>query len=172
MTEQKEHVTKEMFCKWQKGTLSAQEEASFLQHIGSCTFCAEQFGTWMEEDLLMEPPSYLKEEIQARSRQLDVQTVVKVQQTSKQMKLMLYSLKVGLAVAASIFLLTITTGVQRMNVKPAEREPVQNGQETREREESITDKLNRGSGYVTDRLNQLTNGIFHIESGGSQKERK
>lgn len=172
MTEQKEHITKKMFYDWQEGKLSDQEEVSFLQHIGDCTFCAEQFGSWMEEYLLMEPPSYLKEEIQARTRQLDIQTVIKVKQTSKQMKLMLYSLKVGLAVAVSIFLLTITTGVQRMNVQTTEREPVSTRQETKEREESLTDKLNRGSAYVTDILNQLSSGIFRIEFGGSQNERK
>lgn len=172
MTEQKEHITKKMFCDWQEGKLPDHEEVSFLQHIGDCTFCAGQFGAWMEEDLLIEPPSYLKEEIQARSRQLDVQTVIKVKQTSKQMKLMLYSLKVGLAIAASIFLLTITTGVQRMNVQTAEREPVPTRQETKEREESLTDKLNRGSAYVTDFLNQLSSGIFHIEFKDSQNEQK
>lgn len=161
MTEiKREHITKEMFQNWQRGKMSSQEEEEFLSHTGICAFCAEQFGNWMEDDLL-EPPAYLKEEIVKRTRQIDVQTVVKVKCTTKRMQLMLYSLKVGFAVVASIFLLTITTNFQ--NMKSVKLQSQQKQTESVEREESITDKLNQGSSFVNDALNDMTSGFFRIE---------
>ncbi|WP_075719010.1 hypothetical protein [Roseburia sp. 499] len=158
MTELREqHITREMFECWQQGKMEGQREEEFLRHTGTCTFCAEQFGIWMEENL-MEPPAYLKEEITRRTRQIDVQTAVKVKQTSKQMQLMIYSLKVGLAVVASIFLLTVTSSIQNMNMEIPSPKSVTT--ETHQEKESITDKLNRGSSFVTDALNQMTNGVF------------
>lgn len=163
---QQEHITKDMFEEWNRGSMDSRQEESFLKHTGTCTFCAEKFGNWMEESL-MEPPSYLKEEITRRTRQLDVQTAVKVKQTSKQVQLMMYSLKVGLAVVASIFLLTVTSGIQNMNVEMPQKKP--DTTETRQERESITDKLNRGSSFVVDSLNNLTNGLFQIERKDSEE---
>ena len=161
MTEvNKEHITKEMFENWHQGTMNSQEEEAFLLHTGNCTYCAEQFGNWMEQDL-MEPPAYLKEEIVKRTRQVDVQTVVKVKRTTKRMQLMIYSLKVGLAVVASIFLLTITTNFQNMkSVAPQEQ---RKQTESVQRKESITDRLNQGSSFVNDALNSMASGFFQIE---------
>lgn len=68
-----------------------------------------------EGALWKEPPRYLKEEILTRTRQLDVKAAVKLKETSRQVQLMVYSLKVGFAVVASIFLLTITADIQNMN---------------------------------------------------------
>lgn len=162
MTEKREqeHITKEIFDCWQQGNMTGSQEEAFLRHTGTCTFCAERFGNWMDETLA-EPPAYLKDEISRRTRQLDVQTVVKVKQTSKQMQLLMYSLRVGLAVAASIFLLTVTTGVGKMKVEMPQNK--QDITENRQERESITDKLNRGSSFVTDVLNQMTSGFFQIE---------
>lgn len=163
---EQEHITKDMFEEWSRGSMDNCQEESFLKHTGTCTFCAEKFGSWMEESL-MEPPSYLKEEITRRTRQLDVQTAVKVKQTSKQVQLMMYSLKVGLAVVASIFLLTVTSGIQNMNVEMPQKKP--DTTESRQEQESITDKLNRGSSFVVDSLNNLTNGLFQIERKDSEE---
>lgn len=162
MTEKREqeHITKEIFDCWQQGNMTGSQEEAFLRHTGTCTFCAERFGNWMDETLV-EPPAYLKDEISRRTRQLDVQTVVKVKQTSKQMQLLMYSLRVGLAVAASIFLLTVTTDVGKMKVEMPQNK--QDITENRQERESITDKLNRGSSFVTDVLNQMTSGFFQIE---------
>lgn len=169
MTEVREqqHITRDIFEHWQQGKMTGSQEGAFLKHTGTCTFCAEKFGEWMDETLV-EPPAYLKDEISRRTRQLDVQTAVKVKQTSKQMQLFMYSLRVGLAVAASIFLLTVTNGVWKMNVEMPRQ---QNGTESREDKESLIDKLNQGSSSVTDALNQMTDGLFQIERRGSE-ERK
>lgn len=197
------HITRELFCDWQKGELKEPEEKKFLGHIGACTFCAEQFGNWMEEMLqepaeefsqervlekepesekhfLPEPPRYLKEEIFERTRQMDVQASVKLKETSRQVQLMMYSLKVGLAVAASIFLLLVTSSVPDMNLEMPENQRVEQMKERREearrrkedREKgNITGKLRQGSQGMMDMLNDLSSGIFRIEMDDSENER-
>lgn len=143
-----QHITKEVFDNWQQGKLEGSQETEFLNHVGTCTFCAGKFADWMEEGLLEEPPAYLKEEITERTGQIDVQT-------SKQIRLIVYSLKVGLAVAASIFLLTLTTGLQNMNLEVPKRQ--QN--RTESGRESVTVKLREGSNYIADTLNRLADGL-------------
>ena len=69
------------------------------------------FANIVETDFFAEPPSYLYDEIVERSRKVDVQAAATVRKTSKKMKLLFYSLKVGFAVAASIFLLTMITAI-------------------------------------------------------------
>lgn len=169
MTElrERQHITKELFQHWQQRKMTESQEEAFLKHTGTCTFCAEKFGEWMSESFV-EPPAYLKDEISRRTRQLDVQTVVKVKQTSKQMQLFMYSLRVGLAVVASIFLLTVTTGVQKINV---EMPKLSNRTESREERVSLIDKLNQGSSFVTDTLNQMTDGLFGIEHRDFEKRK-
>lgn len=224
MTEPKEHairtghISRDLFCDWQEGKLKGREETDFFTHIGACTFCAEQFGNWMEEGFLKiagselfsgaeeeperrepahlkepsgnidriqgsgagkrrefseEPPRYLKEEILSRTRQIDVQASVKLKETSRQVQLMIYSLKVGLAVAASIFLLTVTSNIQNLDVNPQMPENQQMEQEKRDqkREESIAKKLRQGSKEITTILNELSSGLFRIDMDTSENER-
>ena len=64
---------------------------------------------------------------------MDVQAAATVRKTSKKMKLLFYSLKVGFAVAASIFLLTMTTTLEQ---NPLEFSEVQQ----QENKPSITKK--------------------------------
>lgn len=101
------HVTKEWLEAWNLQQLSETEEQMFLTHVGSCDHCAEQFAAYLEQDLI-EPPAYLHEEILERSKSLEIQTARKVYQTSKQMRLFFYSLKVGVAVAVSLLLLFVS----------------------------------------------------------------
>lgn len=185
MKEQKEqrHITREMFDGWQQGTLGPGQEKAFLEHTAKCTFCAERFGSWMEENL-MEPPAYLKEEIIQRTGQPAVQAAVKVKRTSKQMQLMMYSLRVGLAVVTSIFLLTVTASIQNMNLElPRQQERTeeqsrreeQREYESRKKKDGFLEKLNQGSNFVADTLNQMTNSLFQIEQEspeGQKEERK
>ena len=175
------HITRDLFCDWQEGKLKGKEETDFLGHIGTCTFCAEQFGNWMEEGMLMESPGYLKEEVLSRTRQMDVQAAVKLKETSRQMQLFMYSLKVGLAVAFSIFLLTVTADIQNINLELPENQQVEQMQEKRReareqkesrgQEGSITDRLRKGSSWVTGILNDVSSGIFRVEIENSENEK-
>lgn len=187
------HISKDLFCDWQAGRMRQPEEERFLGHIGVCTFCADKFGSWMEEgileftessepgradeltpykdcssqeehSLLAEPPSYLKEEILRRTRQMDVQAAVHFKETSQKMQLVLYSLKVSLAVMASIFLLMVTANVQNMDFETVRTEQKQQQREAREHDQqmNITDTLKQKSGEISTLLNNLSNGLFRI----------
>ena len=128
----------------------------------------------MEEGVLEEPPSYLKEEVMDRAHRLDVQASIKWKETSRQVQLALYSLKVGLAVVASIFLLAVTANVQDLDLRPSGSQQVEQAQdreESQEREEGVVGKLRRHSTEVTGLLNDLSRGIFRIGMDGSENER-
>ena len=194
------HISKNLFCDWQAGRMKQPEEERFLGHIGVCTFCAEQFGNWMEEGileitetaepgktceltpytecssqsehlLLSEPPSYLKEEILHRTRQMDVQATIHFKETSQKMQFVLYSLKVGLAVMASIFLLMVTANVQDMDFETVRTEQTQQ-REARKHDQQmdITDTLKQRSGEISTLLNNLSNGLFRIGMPEDEKE--
>lgn len=162
MREERSHITKEEWMKFSQGRMSEQEEEELYNHVGCCTYCAEQFANIVEIDFFVEPPKYLYEEILERSKRADVQATVTVKKTSKRMKLLFYSLKVGFAVAASIFLLTMTTAVQQGAVEVPKEVP-------KKTEISITKKLNDGSSKITNHLQNATNQIFEIRLKEEEK---
>ena len=147
MTEEHTHISDEMWKKYAQGTLSTKEEEKLYTHVGCCTYCAERFANIVETDFFAEPPSYLYDEIVERSRKVDVQAAATVRKTSKKMKLLFYSLKVGFAVAASIFLLTMTTTLEQ---NPLEFSEVQQ----QENKPSITKKINDNSYKLSAGCNQ------------------
>ncbi len=187
------HITPDLFCNWQAGRMGQNEEEKFLDHIGTCTFCAQQFGDWMErgitgpetsagliqspEDarqrppLLSEPPAYLREEILRRSRQIDVQASMRIKETSHRIQLLMYSLKVGAAVMASILLLMVTSNVRNMDFDAQQIQQEQRGKvESVSKEPGITDTLKQKSGEVSSFLNSLSNGLFRIETEETKQE--
>ncbi len=110
------HVTEEWLKAWNLQQLSGAEEQMLLTHVGTCSFCADQFAACLEQDLT-ELPAYLHEEILERSKSLEIQAVKKVYQTSKQMRLFLYSLKVGVAVAVSLLLLFVSPIMEKNTIQ-------------------------------------------------------
>lgn len=107
-TELKEiHLTEIDFEKWEQGILTPTHQETFLSHTASCPYCAERWLAHMSrcEELLPQPPAYLAEEIMGRVHQPDVVVARKAHTTSKRMQLLLYSLKVGVALAASIYMI-------------------------------------------------------------------
>lgn len=180
--ESKCHITKEQFCDWLAGEMPSDREEEFLGHIGSCTFCAHQFAEWMEAPpelsvnqmtVPLDPPRYLKEEIVQRTQQAGVQMGVHVREKSRQMQLFLYSVKVGLAVMTSIFLLMLTANVQELQpgtVREWRAEQMQQRQEADSQEEriSITDTLNQKSGEISGFLSDISNGLFRMGLDGTE----
>ncbi len=108
-----------------------------------------------------EPPAYLREEILQRTQQMDVQMAANVKERSRQMQLFLYSLKVGLAVMSSIFLLMLTNNVQ--GLQPEDGRVWEREQEELGEELDITGILNQKSGEVSSLLNEISNGLFRID---------
>lgn len=110
------HVTLEWLEAFQQEKLEETECRKFLEHIGSCSYCADQFAIYLETDL-QEPPAYLHEEILEKSQGLSVQAARTVYQTSKKMRLFWYSLKVGAAVVVSLLLLFASPAAEERSIQ-------------------------------------------------------
>lgn len=101
------HLTDADYEAWEQGCLSPERMERFLTHTAGCPHCAD---AWMahlarQEEMLAEPPAYLAQEITERVHQPDVVIAQKAYTTSKRVQLLLYSLKVGVALAASIYMI-------------------------------------------------------------------
>lgn len=101
------HLTDHDFEAWEQGTLSDIQMEAFLTHTASCPHCGDAWFAYMSRhaEALPEPPAYLAQEITERVHQPDVVIAQKAHTTSKRVQLFLYSLKVGVALAASIYMI-------------------------------------------------------------------
>ena len=101
------HLTEYDFEAWEKGILSGTQAEAFLTHTANCPHCGDAWFAYMSRhtEALPEPPAYLAQEITERVHQPDVVIAQKAHTTSKKVQLLLYSLKVGVALAASIYML-------------------------------------------------------------------
>ena len=101
------HLTDHDFEAWEQGILSDTQTEAFLTHTANCPHCGDAWFAYMSRhaEALPEPPAYLAQEITERVHQPDVVIAQKVRTTSKRVQLLLYSLKVGVALAASIYML-------------------------------------------------------------------
>ena len=101
------HLTEADFERWDRGVLSSGETELFLAHTASCACCGDAWFAHMSRapELLQEPPAYLADEILQRVRKPDVVVAQRAHTTSKKMQLFLYSLKVSMALAASIYMI-------------------------------------------------------------------
>ena len=101
------HLTEHDFEAWEQGILSGTQAEAFLTHTANCPHCGDAWFAYMSRhtEALPEPPAYLAQEITERVHQPDVVIAQKAHTTSKKVQLLLYSLKVGVALAASIYML-------------------------------------------------------------------
>lgn len=101
------HLTEEDFKAFEQGGMGISDREHFLQHTAGCPRCGDFWFAYLSrhEDALAVPPAYLEQEIAERVREPDVVIARQVHRTSKKIRLLLYSLKVGVALAASIYML-------------------------------------------------------------------
>lgn len=101
------HLTDHDFEAWEQGVLSDTQMEAFLTHTANCPHCGDAWFVYMSRhtETLPEPPAYLAEEITERVHEPDVVIAQKAHTTSKKVQLLLYSLKIGVALAASIYML-------------------------------------------------------------------
>lgn len=154
------HITEEMWIAFEQDTMEPELLMQVFAHTASCTYCAGRLAQVLEAaEEGTEPPAYLPEQIFERVKQLDVQAVSVVKQTSKRLRLLLYGMKVGAAVAFSILLLVVTANFQGMEAPL----PVPSVQE--ETKESVPEAMNRAANGVTDWMNEFANQLLN---GGKQ----
>ena len=78
-----------------------------LEEISRSDWLAEDFADHIQEDFLISAPPDLKSSVIRRCAQPDVQLAAGARSLSRRTRLLLYSLKVGAAVAASVLLLAL-----------------------------------------------------------------
>lgn len=192
----KRHLTREDFIKWDAGLMTPEEMEAFLSHTAVCDTCAENWMSFMaqlEPELLPEPPAYLTEEIIERSKQPDLLIARKVTRTSRQIRLLTYSLKVGTAVVLSIMMLfsinlagmklaSVSESMQTVEIPssrldnwitfPTAGQSGDNSRNDRDnrKQPDITDHMRRGTQSVLTSLDNFSKSVFNFEFNFNQED--
>ena len=150
MSEFHGHLTEEQLHILRTADLAAPECRGMMEHIASCSFCAGRFAGILEEDPAA-PPAYLKDEILDKTGSLEMQTEKTVYQLSKRTRLLLYSLKVGFALTASLCLLFFQIHID-LTASELVRKPV-----------SLTETMKEKGSQAGDFLKDLGIRLLNIE---------
>lgn len=168
------HLTQEDFIKWDSGLMTPEEMETFLSHTASCSICADNWMAWMESpesEALPEPPAYLAEEIIGRSGQPDLMIARRLNRTSRQLRLLTYSLKVGTAVVLSIMMLfSINLTSMKMASGFENREPQHRTQEYNTAEYNVTGCMRKGTQNIMKSLDSFTRSILNFEFSFNQED--
>lgn len=149
------HITKEQLIKFHAGTLDRQEEQDLLMHVAGCTHCSQLFAESFEDGPLLMAPRELKEAIIADSKRIDTQLSVQARRCSRQIQLILYSLKVSAAVAASLLFLAAAPKAVLL--------PLSQPRIPAESQTGIVGWMNQESRQIGDFLNQISQKLFISE---------
>ena len=110
-----------------------------LEQVKKDDLAAEEFADYIEENFLIRAPGDLKSSVMKRCSQPDVKLPAEARKLPHRTRLLLYSLKVGTAVAVSVLLLALLPS--SLPAGPDIRFSVPFYQKARQ----ITDNLNRMS---------------------------
>lgn len=168
------HLTQEDFIRWDSGLMTPDEMETFLSHTASCSTCADHWMAWMESpesETLPEPPAYLAEEIIGRSRQPDLMIARRLNRTSRQLRLLTYSLKVGTAVVLSIMMLfSINLTSMKMASGLENRQPQHRTQQYNTAEYNVTGYMRKGTQNIVKSLDSFTRSILNFEFSFNQED--
>lgn len=145
---------------FQHDHMNPQEKIKFLEHISTCDFCNEQFTNCMIGETLTAPPD-MKENILKAVKRPEVQIVHKVNETSKRMQLLWYSLKVGTATLGALALLLLAMNFNS-SLSNATNNPIDIPAETSASDDNafsltatIRDKMDNFSNSILDFSNTI-----------------
>lgn len=148
------HIEANVFKRFQKGTLSTEETIEVLEHLDTCSFCSQR---WMEidEEEIMQAPTYMKEDILKRVHRADVQVNIHLRKTTKKTELFFYSLKTTVAVFGALILLFsishVNTFDRTMDYRYKASAPTSFS-------EKVNEKSNELVNIMTNFTNQIING--------------
>lgn len=163
------HITESELYAFRHELMSQEEKESFLAHICTCDYCSDLFAEAMSEEMITAPRN-MKENLLKAAKRPEVQLAVKAKETSKQMQLFLYSLKVGSATVLALLLLLLTVnfnGSPALHPSPIPKPTI--GQETTAPEAagldipSLTSKLRDNMNKISNDLLDFSNNILKTE---------
>jgi hypothetical protein len=162
------HISQEEFNAFQSNQLDVEQTEIFLTHICSCNFCSDQLANLMSEEIIPAPRD-MKDNILKATKRPDVQLAKKARETSKQMQLFLYSLKVGTATIGALLLLLLTINMTEL---PSSQHKPQITQTITEDTSPISTSIRDGIATIKKRLFDFSNNIMNTEViNNDQKEK-
>lgn len=169
-----QHISETEFLKFKQNRMNQQERGTFLKHICTCNYCSDQLAALMTDEIIA-APSDMKANILRAVKRPEVQLAIKVKETSKQMQLFLYSLKVGTATVGALLLLlfmvkmpdlTNTSGIFYNNPASIENDS------SIEENSTFTDAIRDGMNSISKNMLDFSNNIMKTEvTKNDQKER-
>lgn len=111
----KVHITETDLYAFRHNTMVPEERNAFLEHIGSCTFCSDQFASFMSDNLITAPKDLKANILKAVRHEQLIKS--KVKEASRRMQLLIYSLKVGAATTLALLLLLLSVNLSDMTVR-------------------------------------------------------
>ncbi len=163
----KHHICEEEFDLFLQDRMDQEQTINFLEHIGNCNFCADQFEIHMAEDMLPAPRNF-KDNLLTATKRPEIQLARRAQETSKRMQLLFYSLKVGTAAAGALLLLFLTMNFNPMAELPKEQPTVK----WNDSGFSLTDTLRDNMYKMSDSMLDFSNNIINMEVKKNDKKEK
>jgi hypothetical protein len=109
------HIEDQVFKRFHVGVLDTEELITVLEHIETCSYCADKLMKIDSGDM-EQAPVYLKDNIIKRTQMPDIKAKVKISSTSKKVELLVYSLKTTAAVLGALILLVSISYVNTSSV--------------------------------------------------------
>ncbi|HKL99861.1 MAG TPA: hypothetical protein VJZ06_08140 [Mobilitalea sp.] len=163
------HISEEKIIAFQLNILTPEDTEEFLTHICSCDFCSGLFAESFTKDMVSAPPD-MKENILNAVKSPRIQIVQKAKDASKQMQLLLYSLKVGTATLGALLLLLLTlnfgNGQTAESVRPPES-AIKISTSS-----SFTNNLRDNMDALSNSLSKFSNIIMNTEVNNNAKKEK
>lgn len=166
------HISKSDFYAFQHDFMNQKEKELFLEHICSCDFCSDQFTALMSEEIIAAPRD-MKANILKATMRPDIQLAARVRETSKQMQLLIYSLKVGAATLGALLLLIFSMNYTHFTNAPKVTEDISSDASADEEPKaSLTSTIRDSMDNFTDSMLDFSNNIIKTEgSDHDQKEK-
>jgi hypothetical protein len=144
--------------------MNPQEKTLFLEHISTCNYCAEQFAEGMLDESFTAPAD-MKANILAAVRRPEIQIAKKINETSKQMQLLLYSLKVGAATlgALAVLIFAMNFNNNMVNSGPETTDIPKKSTEDNEDKFSLTLAIRDNMNHLSSNILDFSNTIIKTE---------
>lgn len=169
-----QHISETDFQKFKQNQMRQPEKERFLKHICSCNYCSDLMAALMTDELIAAPRD-MKENILRAVKRPEIQLAIKAKETSKQMQLFLYSLKVGTATFCALLLLLFAVKMPEHSGSDSIFNNTPNRFENSIHEEepiSITGAIRDSMNSISRNMLDFSNNIIKTEvTKNDQKER-
>lgn len=152
------HINDIQLNAFRNNSMPHEEKITFLEHIGSCSFCSDRFATFMSEDLVTAPRDLKQNVLKAVRHEQIIK--FKVKEASRRMQLFLYGLKVGAAATLSLILLFFTVSISDMTDLDNSFQANITQKASEEIKESITSVIRDGMDAFCNNIMNLSNSII------------